>query len=307
MRRTFRDETFTADTRVGSLTPEWAERLGLEEGIAVGTGVIDCHAGAVGAGINDNEMVKVVGTSTCDIIVAPYDSVKNKAVRGICGQVDGSVIPGRLGFEAGQAAFGDVYAWFRRLLLWPLENIRLSLSPFLRSTIESGLLIELSSRAEKLPLTEDDPVATDWFNGRRTPDLDPLRKASLTGLSLCTTAPELYKALVEATAFGSRAILERFREEGVRIDSVIAVGGISRKSAFVMQTLADVMGVTIRVADSGQACALGSAMYAAVVSDIYKDINEARKNMCPETVATYVPSASRHEIYNRLYEKYKKH
>lgn len=321
MRRTFRDETFTADTRVGSLTPEWAERLGLEAGIAVGTGVIDCHAGAVGAGINDNEMVKVVGTSTCDIIVAPYDSVKNKAVRGICGQVDGSVIPGRLGFEAGQAAFGDVYAWFRRLLLWPLENIRLSLSPFLekngecseeyltelRSTIESGLLIELSSRAEKLPLTEDDPVATDWFNGRRTPDLDPLRKASLTGLSLCTTAPELYKALVEATAFGSRAILERFREEGVRIDSVIAVGGISRKSAFVMQTLADVMGVTIRVADSGQACALGSAMYAAVVSGIYKDINEARKNMCPETVATYVPSASRHEIYNRLYEKYKKH
>ena len=189
MRRTFRDETFTADTRVGSLTPEWAERLGLEAGIAVGTGVIDCHAGAVGAGINDNEMVKVVGTSTCDIIVAPYDSVKNKAVRGICGQVDGSVIPGRLGFEAGQAAFGDVYAWFRRLLLWPLENIRLSLSPFLRSTIESGLLIELSSQAEKLPLTEDDPVATDWFNGRRTPDLDPLRKASLTGLSLGTTAP----------------------------------------------------------------------------------------------------------------------
>lgn len=225
-------------------------------------------------------------------------------MRGICGQVDGSVIPGRLGFEAGQSAFGDAYAWFKRLLMWPVENILPV--PGRQDEMESRILQELTRHAAELPLTESDPVATDWFNGRRTPDLDPHRRASITGLTLGTTAPEIFKALVEATAFGSRAILERFQKEGVRIDSVIAVGGISRKSPFVMQTLADVMGVPIRVADSGQACALGAAMYAAVVSGLYPDIRSAQSRMCHGTVAAYTPEASRHEIYNILYDTYKK-
>ena len=318
MRATFNDGTVTADTKVGTLTREWAERLGLEDGIAVGTGMIDCHAGAVGAGIDDNVMVKVIGTSTCDIIVAPYDSVGGRTVHGICGQVDGSVIPGRLGFEAGQSAFGDAYAWFRRLLMWPVENILLSATAWqdttagdgqcreagFRQYFESRILPELARRTAELPLTENDPVATDWFNGRRTPDLDPHRRASITELTLGTTAPEIYKALVEATAFGSRAILERFREEGVRIDSVIAVGGISRKSPFVMQTLADVMGVPIHVADSGQACALGAAMYASVVSGLHPDIRSAQRLMCHGIISSYTSSPDRHEIYNRLYARY---
>lgn len=323
MRATFNDGTVTADTKVGTLTREWAERLGLEDGIAVGTGMIDCHAGAVGAGIDDNVMVKVIGTSTCDIIVAPYDSVGDRTVHGICGQVDGSVIPGRLGFEAGQSAFGDAYAWFRRLLMWPVENILLSATVWPAATsgdeviddrqngnsgllhdLESRILPELARIAAELPLTENDPIATDWFNGRRTPDLDPHRRASITELTLGTTAPEIYKAIVEATAFGSRAILERFREEGVRIDSVIAAGGISRKSPFVMQTLADVMGVPIHVADSGQACALGAAMYASVVSGLHPDIRSAQRLMCHGIISSYTSSPDRHEIYNRLYARY---
>lgn len=302
MRETVSSGTSTADNAAGLLSYEWAERLGLGTDVTVGTGLIDCHAGAVGAGIEDNIMVKVMGTSTCDIIIAPYSSVGDSAVKGICGQVDGSVIPGRIGFEAGQAAFGDVYAWFSRLLSWPLSNSSISLVQ--RAEIESSLLQSLSDQAGKLPLSENSLVATDWFNGRRTPDLDSQRKATITGLDMSTEAPEIYKALVEATAFGSRAILERFISEGVNISSVIAVGGISRKSPFVMQVLADVMGIPISVVDTSQACALGAAMYASVHCGIYSDIYAAQKAMRPSILKIYHPDPSRHRVYDILYAKY---
>lgn len=294
----FDKQTYTADYRVGNLTPEWAARLGLPEGIAVGLGAIDCHVGAVGAGIADNMQVKVMGTSTCDIIVSPYESVGDKAVRGICGQVDGSVLPGKIGFEAGQAAFGDVYAWFKRLLAWPISHFELG------AEVEDKIIAALTEEASRLPLTTEDPVAVDWFNGRRTPDAEPLAKGSMAGLTMATTAPEIFKALVEATAFGSRAINERMSEEGVRIDEIIAVGGISKKSSFVMQTMADVIGVNIKVVRSEQACALGAAMFASVVAGVHPDIVAAQRAMSSGYDAEYTPSESRHNIYNTLYQKY---
>ncbi len=295
MRDMLYSETYTADHCVGRLSAEWAEKLGLSEKVAVGIGAIDCHIGAVGAGIRPNMQVKVMGTSTCDIIIAPQEQVGDRTVKGICGQVDGSVVPGAIGFEAGQSAFGDVYAWFRRLLAWTLDG---------SGGKEIEILSRLTEEAAKLPLTSKGVLATDWFNGRRTPDADPNKKASIVNLTMATTAPEIFKALVEATAFGSRAINERMLEEGVRIDEIIAVGGVSRKSAYVMQTMADVIGMPIKVAHSEQACALGAAMYAAVVAGAHETIYDAMNAMASGYDATYAPDAERHETYNRLYAEY---
>ena len=291
-------ESYTSDVAAGRLCPQWAERLGLKEGIAVGVGSIDCHVGAVGAGVRDGVLVKVMGTSTCDITTAAYEVIGEHTVRGICGQVDGSVLPGRIGFEAGQAAFGDIYAWYKRLLGWSLRCIADM------PNMEDRILGELTRQAEQLPVTADDMIAIDWFNGRRSPDDDPLATGQLTNLTLATTAPEIFKALVEATAFGSRAINERLADEGLRIDTILAVGGISKKSRFVMQTMADVIGVNIRVVRSEQACALGSAMNAAVASGVYPSVEAAQDAMSSGFEAEYIPNAERHEVYNKLYARY---
>ena len=291
-------ETYTSDVAAGKLCKEWGEHLGLKEGIAVGVGAIDCHVGAVGAGVRDNVLVKVMGTSTCDITTAEYNVIGNRTVRGICGQVDGSVLPGRIGFEAGQAAFGDIYAWYKRLLGWSLKFVADM------PALEDKILAELTRQAEQLPLTADDMIAVDWFNGRRSPDDDPLATGKLLNLTLATSAPELFKALVEATAFGSRAINERLADEGLRIDTILAVGGISKKSRFVMQTMADVIGVPIRVVRSTQACALGSAMNAAVAAGVYESVEAAQDAMSSGFDGEYIPNAERHEIYNTLYKRY---
>ena len=293
------DRTFTSDCPAGTLCREWAERLSLKEGIAVGVGAIDCHFGAVGAGITPGALVKVIGTSTCDVAIGTYDEVGTRAIKGICGQVDGSVVPGYIGLEAGQAAFGDVYAWFCRLLEWPRANADDSNSC-------NDMIPSLSEEAEKIPVTPEDIVALDWFNGRRSPDSDQRAKADITGLSMSVTAPHLFKALVEATAFGSRAINERFRKEGVPVDDVIAVGGISRKSKYVMQTMADVLGVPIKVSGCDQSCALGAAMFASVAAKIYPDIKSAQIAMGKEFVAEYRPDAGRHGVFDILYAKYKR-
>ena len=291
-------DTYTSDVCAGHLCQEWAERLGLREGVAVGVGAIDCHVGAVGAGVRDNVLVKVMGTSTCDITTAAYDVIGDHTVRGICGQVDGSVLPGRVGFEAGQAAFGDIYAWYKRLLGWSLKFVANM------PDLEDKILAELTRQAEQLPLTEDDMIAVDWFNGRRSPDDDPLATGMLQNLTLASSAPEIFKALVEATAFGSRAINERLSEEGLRIDTILAVGGISKKSRFVMQTMTDVIGVPIKVVRSTQACALGSAMNAAVAAGVYPTVEAAQEAMSSGFDGEYVPNEERHEIYNKLYRRY---
>ena len=296
------EDTYTSDVKVGYLTAEWAKRLGLTTSVAVGVGAFDCHFGAVGAEIKPKVFVRVIGTSTCDIMVAPYDELQGKLIPGICGQVDGSVIPGMIGLEAGQSAFGDVYAWFKRIVGWSVEQ---SLLPeHIKEQIIDGIIPALEQEATKIPIQENSILATDWMNGRRTPDANQLLKGSITGLTLGSSAPGIYKALVEATAFGSKAIIDRFIENGIEIESVIGIGGISQKSPFVMQTLADVLGMPIKVAKTEQACAFGAAMFAAVVAGIYPKVEDAQKAMGQGFMSEYLPDGNRHKIYLNMYKKY---
>ena len=313
MRSHLYTQTYASDTKVGYLTPEWAEKLGLSTTVAVGVGAIDCHMGAVGAEIKPGSFVRVMGTSTCDIMVVPYAELENKLISGICGQVDGSVLPGMIGLEAGQSAFGDIYAWFRKILEWPLYAILNDSSLIDAQTkdkiiedISNKIIPMLSIEAEKYSIDDSSPIATDWLNGRRTPDADQSLSGSITGLTLGTSAPLIFRALVEATAFGSKAIVERFIENGIQIKEVIGIGGISQKSPFVMQTLADVLGMPIKVAKTEQACALGSAMYAAVVAGEYKTVQEAQQNMGQGFMKEYLPNIENHKKYLVQYSKYLK-
>lgn len=258
LRERLYEKTYTSDEKAGSLTAEWAEKFGLPEGIAVAVGAFDAHMGAVGAGIEEKTIVKIMGTSTCDIMIAPYEVIDNKLISGICGQVDGSVMPGVVGLEAGQSAFGDVYAWFRNVLSWPLESIlpEMDLDEELKEKIagemKDKILIKLTEEAEKLSLEETGLLALDWLNGRRTPFADQTLKGALIGLKLGTTAPAIFRALVEATAFGARAINDQFINQGVAIEQVIATGGISQKNDFVMQVTADVLNMPVKVAASNR-------------------------------------------------------
>ena len=274
-------ETLTSDHCIGTLTPEWAARLGLKENVKVSIGAIDCHVGAVGAGIRPGTLVKVIGTSTCDIMVASPEETGNAIVHGICGQVDGSVLPGFTGYEAGQAAFGDLYAWFRKFMSWPLKFLgRGGESTPEASAVSKDMLELLTREAAGIKVTENDPVSLDWFNGRRTPDLNPELKGAVSGLTLSSSAPLVFKSLVEATAFGARAINERLEREGAGINEIIAIGGITKKSPYVMQILADVLGKEIRVADSDQACALGAGIFAAVAAGIPVPTQRAVSENC---------------------------
>lgn len=305
------DKTETAEKPVGTLSPEWAERLGLSTDVVVAGGAFDCHMGAVGANIAPHTFVRVIGTSTCDVMVVPYEEMGNKLIRGICGQVDGSVIPGMIGLEAGQSSFGDVYAWFKRLLEYPLREI-LAKSKIIDDATKEKLIEEtadqiiprLTAEAEKLPVGENALLATDWLNGRRTPDANQLLKGTLSGITLGSDAPRIFRALVEATAFGSRAIVERFRNEGVRIDHVTGIGGIALKSPFVMQTLSDVLNMPIKVCRTDQACALGAAMFAATAAGLYPTIEEAQAAMNSGYAAEYRPNAKNVVEYQKIYEKY---
>lgn len=313
----FRDrlfaETETADKPVGKLTPEWAERLGLSTDVVVAGGAYDCHMGAVGAAVTPHTFVRIIGTSTCDVMVADYQEIGDRLIKGICGQVDGSVIPGMIGLEAGQSAYGDVYAWFKRLLEFPLKQI-LSKSTLLDEATKAKLIDEVSDQiipaltaeAEQIPIEESGVLATDWINGRRTPDANQLLKGTITGLTLGTTAPRIFRALVEATAFGGKAIVDRFRAEGVAIDNVIGIGGIALKSPFVMQVLSDVLNMPLKVCNTDQACALGAAMFAATAAGVYSRVEEAIAAMNSGFAKTYEPNPEHAATYQAIYEQYAK-
>ena len=304
-------DTFTCEIKAGNLSPEWAKRLGLKETVAVGAGSFDAHIGALGGEIKPYYLSKIMGTSTCDILIAPSDEVGNKFVKGICGQVDGSVIPGMLGLEAGQSAFGDVYAWFKNLLAGP-ANALIQHSKLLDEATKIKLMDEiadnlipwLTSEAEKIEIGETGILALDWLNGRRTPDANQLLKGAIFGLNLGSEAPGIFRALVEATAFGSKKIIDRFIGEGIPIEGIIALGGVAKKSPFVMQVVADVINKPILVARSEQACALGSAMAAAVVGGVYDSIAEAQQAMGGGFETEYIPNPVNSQKYNMLYQQY---
>lgn len=294
--------TYPANHKVGYLTKEWSGKFGLTGKVAIGAGAFDAHMGAVGGGIKPFSLLRVMGTSTCDMLIAPDQDMTGKLVRGICGQVDGSIVPGMIGLEAGQSAFGDVYAWFKKIISWPVQFIS---DPAEQEKISNDILARVTEEAMKLPDDDTIPVATDWFNGRRTPDADQTVTATISGLTLGTDVPMLFKSLVEATAFGSRAIAERFIEEGVPIREVIAIGGVARKSPFVMQVLSNVMNTDIRVAKADQACARGAAMFAATAAGIYPKVEDAMAAMEQGFDTTYRPDPEKVAFYNIKYKKYK--
>ncbi len=303
--------TYTSDQPAGHLSASWAEKLGLHEDVVVAVGTFDAHAGAIGGEITENTLVKVMGTSTCDIMVASKSALGDTLVKGICGQVDGSVIPGTIGLEAGQSGFGDLLAWFKGLLAWPAENV-LQNSKLIDEKTKSQLLAEmdqqmivyLSDAAEKIPFDATGVTALDWINGRRTPDANQNLKGAISGLTMGTDAPRIFRALVEAICFGSKKIVDRFEEEGLEIKTVIGMGGVAKKSRFVMQTMADVLNMPIKVATSEQAPALGAAMYAAVAAGIYQSTEDAIKHMSNGFDKTYTPIPENVSIYQQLYANY---
>jgi len=305
------EETYTNDEKVGCLSQEWAKRLGLSKDVIVGVGAFDAHMGAIGGEIEPYILSKIMGTSTCDILIAPMDMMGDKLIKGICGQVDGSVLPGMLGMEAGQSSFGDVYAWFKDVLLWPMQLVAKSsdlLSPdkkeiFLQQ-ISNRIIDELSEEARKIPIDQSGILATDWLNGRRTPYANQLLKGAIIGLNLGSDAPKIFRALVEATAFGAKKIVDCFQSQDVPIKGVIGLGGVAKKSPFIMQVVADVLNMPIKVPRSEQTCALGAAMCAAAAVGIYPTIGEAMKAMGSGFEKEFYPNTSDAVKYQNLYEKY---
>ena len=300
-------ETYTSDNAAGRLTAEWAVRLGLKEGIPVAVGAYDAHMGGVGAEISPGTFVKIIGTSCCDMAVSPKNEIGEKLVDGICGQVDGSIIPGMIGLEAGQSAYGDIYAWFRDLISWPLENLLSSVlsKKEIKRTVDL-VLPRLSEAASRINPRESSLVALDWLNGRRTPYADQKLKGAILGVTLGTDAPKLFRALVEATSFGARAIVERFSQENIIINQVVCNGGIPRKAPLVMQILSDVLNMPVKSTKSEHTVALGAAMFGAVVAGVYKSVEEAQEHMGLGFETVYYPDKENASIYNALYARYKK-
>jgi L-ribulokinase len=283
------------DRAAGRLTAAWAKRTGLPEGIPVAVGAFDAHLGGVGSGIAPGTLVKIIGTSTCDMMVVPLDE-KLADVPGLCGIVPGSILPGYYGLEAGQSAVGDIFNWFVNYLQ-PLGK-------------KAGTHEALSLEAAKLAPGESGLLALDWNNGNRTVLVDQRLTGLLLGQTLYTTPAEIYRALVEATAFGALTIINRFEEYGVKVEQVVNCGGIAEKNPLVMQIYADVTGRPIKISRSGQTCALGSAIAGAVVAGKkaggYDDFPSAQKAMTGLKPKVFKPNPKAHEVYKKLYVLYRK-
>ncbi|RDC57839.1 ribulokinase [Pedobacter chinensis] len=304
-------DTYTSDISAGTLSEEWAHQLGLTTDVVVGVGAFDAHMGAVGGQIEPYYLSKVMGTSTCDILVAPNQDLHGKLISGICGQVNGSVIPGMAGLEAGQSAFGDVYAWFKNLICWPLNHLLTESDLIdketviaLKDELESKIIANLSTQAEALEDDDYAELAIDWLNGRRTPDANQELKGAITGLGLGTDAPRFFRALAAATCFGAKAIVDRFKEQGVPVKGIIGIGGVAKKSSYIMQMMADVLEMPIRIHRFEHTCALGAAMFAAVAAGIYPSIEAAMAAMGTGFEKEYKPNIKKQKMYRMHYQQY---
>ncbi len=276
-----------ATASAGGLCAEWAQKLGLKPGIPVAIGEMDVHYGAIGSGIAEGTLVKVIGTSTCDCAVVPATK-KVADIPGICGIVKGAILPGFYGIEAGQSAVGDIFKWWIETVCEGDGALYGKLEKQIASQVpgQSGLL------------------ALDWNNGNRTILVDPMLSGLLLGATLHTTRAEIYRALVEATAFGACAIIERIEEYGVPVRRIVCAGGIAEKSPMLMQIYADVTGRIMQVAGSSQACALGGAISAAVLAGAHRNFPAAQKAMTSVRPIQYKPDPARRRAYRKLHALY---
>ena len=281
------DRAHDATVPAGSLCASWADRLGLHEGIPVAIGEFDVHYGAIGSGVREGTLVKVIGTSTCDCAVVAA-SRKVPDIPGICGIVPGAILPGFIGIEAGQSAVGDIFKWW-------VEGVCKG---------DAALHRELTREAARQEPGASGLLALDWQNGNRTILVDPLLTGLLVGCTLHTTRAEIYRALIEGTAFGARAIIERIRAYGVPIRRVVCAGGIAEKNPLLMQIYADVLGCTMMVAGSSQACALGAAVSASVLAGVHRDFPAAQRAMTQLKATRYRPRPAHRKAYDRLYAQY---
>ena len=294
IRRTLPDNAYSVAHRAGGLSQEWADKLGLTPGIPVAVGAFDAHLGGIGSGIRPGTLVKIIGTSTCDMMVAPLtDSLPD--IPGLCGVVPESILPGAYGLEAGQSAVGDIFNWF-------VNQIQ-------PGGCEAGSHDALTLRAEKLKPGESGLLNLDWQNGNRTILVDQRLTGMLIGMTLHTTPEEIYRALIESTAFGARVIMEQFETYGLKVDRIVNCGGISAKNPMVMQIYADVMARPLEITRSSQTCALGAAVAASVVAGSnnggYDDFDTAMDRMTGVLEQEFLPIPNHVGIYNRLYALYK--
>lgn len=283
-------KAYASDQQAGKLSEAWAEKLGLSAGIAVAVGGFDCHMGAVGAGVKKGTLVKVLGTSTCDITVADQDLAD---VPGLCGQVDSSVVPGLLGIEAGQSAVGDIFLWLVNHIV-----------PDSYGADMGEKFATMSEKLEKLSPGETGLLALDWNNGNRTILTDVRLSGLLIGQTLHTQAHEIYRAYIEATAFGAYTIIKRMGEYGVEVNDVVNIGGLSLKNPVLMQIYADVIGKPMRVSSVDQTCAMGAAILSAVSAG-YADLETLQERSVKYLDVIYQPIPENQAIYKRLYKLYR--
>ena len=285
-------EAHTADVKAGSLCAEWANRLGLKEGIAISVGAFDAHMGAVGAGIKEGTLVKILGTSTCDLMIAPT-SKPLADVPGVCGIVNGSVLPGYYGIEAGQSAVGDIFLWFVNHLVPDSYG----------ATVGDKFVNMEKAMLGKKPGSTG-LLALDWNNGNRTILVDVRLTGLLLGQTLHTEAHEIYRAYIEATAFGALTIIKRVEEYGVKITEVINTGGLSIKNATLMQCYADIIGKPMKVSQSEQTCALGAAIFGAAAAGV-GDIGTLQAQVTATREKVYYPIPENQAVYAELYALYR--
>jgi len=281
----------TSDQPAGRLTPEVARRLGLPAGLPVAVGLLDAHSGAVGAGIRPGTLVKIIGTSTCDMLVAPMDRPLPD-VPGMSGIVAGSIVPGCYGLEAGQSAVGDIFNWFVG-----------HLAP--KTSGRGDVHAQLTESAAQLRPGQSGLLALDWNNGNRCILQDPRVTGLLVGQTLHTTAAEVYRALIEATAFGALTIIRRIEEYDVQVKEVVNCGGIAEKNPLAMQIYADVCNRPMRISRSAQSCALGSAIFGAVVGGAHASTEKAQRAMTGTRAEVYRPNKAAAKVYAELYTLYR--
>lgn len=292
-RATYATPVLASDQPAGRLAPAAAEQLGLRPGVPVAVGALDAHCGAVGSGCAPGTLVKIIGTSTCDCIVVPL-SQPLADIPGVCGIAAESILPGHHGIEAGQSAVGDIFNWFVSRVLGHGS-----------AAAAASAHARLTAEAERLAPGESGLLTLDWHNGNRTVLVDPLLTGLTLGLTLATTPAELYRSLIEGTAFGARMITERLAEYGVPIQRIVCCGGVAEKSPLLMQVYADVLNRPMFVAGSDQACALGAAVFAAVVGGAHASVPEAQQRMTSTRPRAYQPEAASVRTYERLLALYR--